>query len=195
MPLLYSATLLVLFFLLLIGEFFVPSAGMVGVAAAISGITSIVIAFTHSMTAGLVVTSIIGVSTPAILYAMVFYWPYSPIGKLILNRRPGQVDEPIESKIRGGAKRKDLVGKLGEAMTDLLPSGRAVIEGARLDVFSDGSVIDKGTPIVVTSVIGGKIRVRIAGPGDIDPEQTQVQRSTESIESSLESLDLDDLDD
>jgi membrane-bound serine protease (ClpP class) len=195
MPLTYSAALLVLFVLLLIGEFFIPSAGMVGVAAGIAGITSIAIAFTHSMRAGFVVMGVIAVSTPAILYAMIHYWPHTPIGRRILNRRPGQTDEPTESRLRSGEKRKDLVGQIGVAKTDLLPGGLIVINGKRLDAISEGSVIDAGTKVVVISSETGKIRVRVAGAGDIDPHQVDVQRRTESIETSLESLDLDSLED
>lgn len=194
MPLTYSLALLILFFLLLVAEFFIPSAGVVGVAAAIAAITSIVIAFTHSMAAGIVMLGVITISTPVILYAMICLWPHTPIGKLILNRRPGQIDEPIESRLRSGEKRKELIGRLGIAKTNLLPSGLVVIDGKRIDAVSEGSPIDAGTDVVVISTVAGKIRVRVAGPGDFAPQQAEVQRKTEAIETSLESLDLDDLD-
>lgn len=197
MTLTYSIVLLILFFILLIGEFFIPSAGTVGAAAAIAGCTSIVIAFTHSNAAGYAVVATIALSTPAILYAMVHYWPHSPIGRVILNRRPGQIDEPIESRLRSGERRKDLVGRIGVAKTNLLPGGLVVIDGKRLDAVSDGSAIDAGTQVVVINAIAGKLRVRVAGPGDIAPEQTDVQRKSDALESSLEStlesLDLESL--
>ncbi|PAY20392.1 nodulation protein NfeD [Rhodopirellula sp. SM50] len=194
MPLTYSLALLALFFVLLVGEFFIPSAGMVGFAAAIAATTSIVIAFTHSATAGFAVTATVVLSTPVVLVMMIRYWPHTSIGKLILNRRPGQLDEPTESRLRSGEKRKDLVGRSGVAKTNLLPSGLVVIDGKRLDAVSDGSPIDAGTEIVVISAVAGKLRVRVAERADLDPEQVDVERRTESIEATLESLDLDDLD-
>ncbi|MEO1525253.1 MAG: NfeD family protein [Planctomycetota bacterium] len=193
MPLTYSLGLLGLFVVLLVGEFFVPSAGLIGIAAVATAVASIAIAFTHSWVAGLGVTAVVAVSTPTILITMIKYWPHTPIGRLILNRRPGQTDAPMESRLRSGEKRKDLVGKVGIAKTDLLPSGLVEIEGKRLDAVTGGAPLDKGTRVVVTSIVAGKIRVRKAGRSDIDPEQVEVERRTEAIESSLESLDLESL--
>ncbi|MCA9136921.1 MAG: hypothetical protein KDB00_09180 [Planctomycetales bacterium] len=194
MELTYSAALFALFCVLLVGEFFIPSAGMVGVAAAIAAITSIAIAFTHSVTAGVAFTAAVMLATVGILYAMVRYWPHTTIGRMILNRRPGQLDEPTESRLPNGEKRKDLIGRIGVARTNLLPGGLVVIEGARLDAISDGAPIDAGTEVVVISTIAGKIRVRAAARADLAPEQVAVERKTESIETTLESLDLDGLD-
>lgn len=194
MQLTYSLALFALFCVLLVGEFFVPSAGMVGVAAAIAAITSISIAFTHSLTAGVAMMALTVAATIGILYAMVHHWPHTTVGRLILNRRPGQIDEPTESVLRSGEKRKDLVGRIGVAKTNLLPSGLVIIQGARLDAVSAGSPIDAGTEVVVISAIAGKIRVRAAERSDLAPEQVTVQRKTEAIEATLESLDLDGLD-
>ncbi|MCO8123030.1 NfeD family protein [Stieleria sp. TO1_6] len=193
MPLTYSIALLLLYVILLVGEFFIPSAGTVGVAAAISALASIAIAFTHSLTAGIVITLFVVIITPLILYLMIQHWPSTAIGRRILNRQPGQLDEPTESRLRSGAKRKELLGRVGIAQTHLMPSGLVVIDGMRLDAVSEGSVIDAGTQVVVISLVAGKIHVRAAGESDIMPEQFQIQRQVESIESSLETMDLDGL--
>lgn len=195
MELIYSAGLLILFVVLLVGEFFIPSAGTVGFAAAVAAVSSIVIAFTHSTTAGFIFLTAVAVATPLILYGVILYWPHTTIGRLILNRRPGQTDEPTESRLKTGERRKDLVGRVGVAKTNLLPSGLVVIEGKRLDAVSDGSPIDAGTDVVVVSVVAGKLRVRIASRADLQPEQVEVERRSEAIETTLASLDLDDLDD
>ena len=193
MPLTYSLALLGLFFVLLIGEFFVPSAGLIGITAVATAIASIAIAFTHSVAAGVAVTAVIAFSTPAILIAMINYWPHTPVGRWILNRRPGQTDAPMESRLKSGEKRKDLVGQVGVAKTNLLPGGLVEIDGKRLDAVTGGAPIDAGTQVVVTSTVAGKIRVRKAGRSDIEPDQVEVERRTESMESSLESLDLESL--
>ncbi len=195
MPLTYSIALLALFYLLLIGEFFVPSAGMVGVAAVITGLTSVTIAFTHSVAAGCVVSGTILVSTPAILFAMIRYWPHTVIGKRILNRRPGQIDEPTESRLRGGQKRKDLVGQTGVAKTDLLPAGLVVINGQRLDAVSEGAAIDAGQTVKVISTVAGKIRVRMVEPDDQPVSTDTPDRTPTAIETTLETLDFDAMED
>ncbi|MEO1618557.1 MAG: NfeD family protein [Planctomycetota bacterium] len=195
MTILYSLGLLLLFVVLLIGEFLVPSAGTVGVLAILAGVASISVAFSHSAIAGGAIVAAILVTTPIVLYFMVHYWPYSPIGRLILNRRPGQIDQLPESKTRSGEKRKDLVGRVGVAKTNLLPAGLVVIDGNRLDAVSDGSPIDAGTDVVVVSAIAGKLKVRVAGEADLRPEETEIKRQTENVEASLESLDLGQFDD
>ncbi|MEM6471121.1 MAG: NfeD family protein [Planctomycetota bacterium] len=190
MTILYSLGLLLLFIVLLIGEFLVPSAGTVGIAAVLCGVAAIAVAFSHSMVAGGLMISAVAACTPMILYFMVQYWPYSPIGRIILNRRPGQVDELPESTIRSGEKRKDLVGKMGIAKTNLLPAGLVTIDGNRLDAVSDGSPIDAGSNVVVVSAVAGKLKVRLATESDLRPAETAVHRQTENIEASLESLDF-----
>ena len=194
MTLTYSIALLILFFILLVAEFLIPSAGMVGAAAAVAGCSAIAIAFTHSHAAGFAVIAVITLATPVILYAMVQYWPHSPIGRVILNRRPGQIDEPTESRLRTGQRRKELIGRIGVARTHLLPGGQVLIDDIRVDAVSDGTPIDAGTQVVVISAVAGKLRVRVAGPGDLAPEQTDVRRKSEALETTLESLDLESLD-
>ncbi|KAA5540656.1 nodulation protein NfeD [Roseiconus nitratireducens] len=195
MPLTYSFGLLAVFFLLLVAEFLVPSGGLLGLAAAIAAFSSIAIAFTHSVPAGLAFGGTIALCTPAVLYAMVLFWPHTAIGRRILNRRPGQLDEPTESLLRSGGKRKDLIGRIGVAKTHLLPGGLVIIDDQRLDAVTDGSPIDAGTQVIVVNTSAGKIRVRAASEADLNPQQAAARESTEAIESSLESLDLGPLDD
>ena len=56
----------------------------------------------------------------------------------------------------------ELVGKTGEVLTELRPSGTARIDGQPVDVISEGSFIAKGTQIVVLSVNGSRVIVREA---------------------------------
>lgn len=52
------------------------------------------------------------------------------------------------------------MGKRGTALSPLRPAGIAMIEGERVDVVSDGDLIEPGVPIVVTHVDGNRIVVR-----------------------------------
>lgn len=54
---------------------------------------------------------------------------------------------------------KELYGKKGEALTDLRPSGMALIDGKRIDVVTNGEYLEKGTKIVVTFEEGSKVVV------------------------------------
>ncbi len=53
-----------------------------------------------------------------------------------------------------------LSGKTGKAITDLRPSGKAVIEGKEYQVLSHGEYIEKGSSVVVDGVDANQITVR-----------------------------------
>jgi len=62
-----------------------------------------------------------------------------------------------------GVTAGDLVARLhraGVADSALRPTGKAVVDGRRIDVVSDGDFIDKGTPIEVVEVAGTRVVVR-----------------------------------
>ncbi len=71
---------------------------------------------------------------------------------LVLNEEIGHDDE-LED-------RQKLIGQTGVALTDLHPSGRALINESRLDVISEGQQIEKGRKITVVSTSGPSIFVR-----------------------------------
>lgn len=55
---------------------------------------------------------------------------------------------------------KELLGKEGEALTDLRPAGTALIDNTRIDVVTEGDYLVKGTKIYVVKEAGSKIVVR-----------------------------------
>lgn len=52
-----------------------------------------------------------------------------------------------------------LLGKSGVAATYLRPSGVALVDGARVDVLTQGEFIQEGTPVRITRVEGARIFV------------------------------------
>jgi len=59
-----------------------------------------------------------------------------------------------------GTTREDLLDKDGVAKTSLRPSGTAVIAGERVDVVTEGNLIEPGTPLKVVAVEGLRVVVR-----------------------------------
>jgi membrane-bound ClpP family serine protease len=199
MPLYYAIGLLLIFYVLLVGEFCLPTGGLMGIAAAAAAVAAVVIAFTHSVTAGIVMLIILGASTPIVFISAVRLWPHTPIGKRVLNRRPGQAGEIPQRTLADGTPLRDLVGRLGVAATDLLPAGRVVIGAQKVDAVSVGMPIDRGAQVVVTKVVAGRIQVRPANRKDVDSagktsdSETGKPQSPPSLEEPLESFDLDTL--
>lgn len=191
MTLFYVAALLIGFYLLLVAEFFIPSGGILGMAAGAALISAVVIAFSHSFQAGLTVIVIVLVTTPFVLMGMVRLWPHTAIGRRLLNRRPGQLaDDPPRKTTTRGKPIDELVGSIGVAKTDLLPSGLVVINGEKLDAVSTGMPIDAGTQLIVSSVEGGRLHVRAATAEELSGEKPPPQ-SPPSLEGSLESFDIE----
>lgn len=56
--------------------------------------------------------------------------------------------------------RLDLLGVEGKALTDLRPSGTALVKDERVDVVTEGSFISKGSSIVIVKVEGSRVVVR-----------------------------------
>jgi membrane-bound serine protease (ClpP class) len=59
-----------------------------------------------------------------------------------------------------GTERPELLNQTGTALTRLRPSGTAVINGRRVDVVSEGMMIERGQPVRVVAVEGLRVVVR-----------------------------------
>ena len=57
-------------------------------------------------------------------------------------------------------ERPELLNQTGSALTPLRPSGTALINGHRVDVVTEGAMIDRDTPIKVVAVEGMRVVVR-----------------------------------
>lgn len=193
MTLFYAIALLVLFYLLIVAEFFLPTGGILGISSVAVLAAAIGIAFSHSVFAGATVILFVTVTTPMVIFGMLKAWPHTPIGRRMLNRRPGDpVAEPPKRTTSRGTPLDQLVGRTGTAKTDLLPSGQVEIDGEKIDAVSNGVAIDKGMPVVVTSVEAGRVHVRPAHEDELNPEGAQsLPQSPASLEESLDSFDVE----
>ncbi|MEM6691216.1 MAG: NfeD family protein [Planctomycetota bacterium] len=188
-PIWSLALLLVVFCCLICMELFLPTAGMAGVGAVAVMLASLYVAAQHSLLSALVTLIGYMVVTPLIIRSMLKIWPNTPIGRRILNRRPGQVKDVIKvSTLRDGIPLESLVGQTGVALSDLLPGGLVRLGGHRVDCISVDGSIDKGHPVEVTKVSGGKVYVReVDSMANENPQvQTGVSFTPESLEADLE---------
>lgn len=190
--LLWSLGLMILAFFCLVVEFFVPSAGLIGIGAAIAFAAAIFVAFTDSTSLGMTFTAVVALAVPLVMLAMIRIWPYTPVGRRMLNLPPnghaqgGPAEDPRMRQLR------ELVGRVGRARTDLLPSGQIEVDGRRFDAVASGAAIDRDSPVEVFSVEMGKIHVR---PTDRTPAAPKREANRDSAETPLEELGLEDLGD
>jgi membrane-bound serine protease (ClpP class) len=79
------------------------------------------------------------------------FFPESRIARLFVSRSTvGEL----------GVARLDLLHRTGVAITQLRPSGDAFINGQRVDVISEGALIDRGASLKVVAVEGMRVVVR-----------------------------------
>jgi len=144
-------TLLIIGALLLLAETILPglvagSIGMVCLFAAIVTAYSEVSTEAGHMTFAGVLTGL-GLGT----FLWFRYFPSSALAK-------PYISESVIGDIN--ATRADLLDKTGTAKSALRPSGTAVIDGERVDVVTEGNLIEPGTAIKVVAVEGMRVVVR-----------------------------------
>jgi len=93
------------------------------------------------------------------------FFPTSRFGRIFISTA-------VSGEIRN--EQPQLLHQTGKAATQLRPSGAAIINGTRVDVVSEGSHIEKGTPIKVIAIEGLRVVVRADGPSP-SPEPTETK--------------------
>lgn len=131
----------------IIAEVFLPG-GFLGVIGTIALAISIYFGFVYSLGLGLILLVMALVGVP-----LAFYWG---LNRLKLSRSL----KTEEGFLFPSQALEKLVGKEGISYTPLRPAGTAVIEGKKIDVVTEGGLIDKDTPVKVIKVEGVRVIVR-----------------------------------
>lgn len=63
-----------------------------------------------------------------------------------------------------GTEKPELLDQAGTALTHLRPSGAALIGGRRVDVVTEGPMVERGSPVQVVAVEGIRVVVRKTTP-------------------------------
>lgn len=144
-------TLLLVGALLLLLETVLPGmiAGIVGLGCLLVGV---VLAYSEfgARTGNLVLALVlVGLIVGAI--GWIRYFPDSRMARVFVSRGAiGTVH----------AEKPELLHRTGRALTALRPSGMALIDGQRVDVVTEGALIEKGRPIKVIGTEGLRVVVR-----------------------------------
>jgi membrane-bound ClpP family serine protease len=174
MPAFYAVALLFAFYALVVAEILIPSGGLLGLTAAVVAVTSIIIGSTYSFSLAVTLLLIYLVTTPLLFAILIRLWPKTRIGRMMLNRETLDADStPPEPTTLDGTPLSELVGRIGTAASNLLPSGQVRIDGHKSDAVSTGLPIDAGTLVVVVRVYSGKLQVRAANETDVVQSQQQ----------------------
>ena len=144
-------TLLILGAILLFLETLLPGmiAGIIGflclMAAVMLGYRDFGYQTGSLILAGVLVGLVIGT------WCWLKFFPESRLGKRFISQ---------SSSGELGVEKPELLNGTGVALTQLRPSGTASIKGQRVDVVTEGGLIERGTAVKVVTVEGARIVVR-----------------------------------
>lgn len=143
--------------LMIIVEILLPTVGLLAGLGVAAMLYSIVLALGGDIgaLAALGIALIISVATFMLIVSRL------PSSKL-WNKMVLRTSSREEAGYVSAAQQSELVGKTGEVLTELRPSGTVRIDGRPVDVISEGAFIQKGAQVVVLSVNGSRIVVREA---------------------------------
>ena len=142
-------------------EFVIATGGALAIAASLTGLAAIVLAFMASTATGVAVLAL----TP-LVGALVVHWG---LRRLVRTRAVPQVEITDDAGYHHLADRLGVaVGSSGELVTDAMPTGRArfaTSAGAiEIDVRVQGPVLSRGQRVVVTALHGASVSVSAAPP-------------------------------
>lgn len=146
-------TLLLVGAILLLAETVLPGlvAGVLGVLCLIAGVAAGYQEFGATIGNWILLGTLAGLAVGFVMW--VKYFPESRFGRVYTSR--GVVGEI-------GTERPELVGQSGVTHTALRPAGVAVIGGHRVDVVTEGSMVERGETVRVVAVEGMRVVVRKA---------------------------------
>lgn len=152
---------------LLGAEIFVPG-GILGVMGAVALIGAMLVGFqVFGPQQGALVAFLILVFMGVSLVVWIQVLPRTRVGKSLT------LSDSLEGYSSTRQSLKDYVGKEGEAVSVLGPSGLIRIDGKRLDAVAEGKWIDAGARIRVVHVTGNHLTVReVAAPPEGSAEDS-----------------------
>lgn len=144
-------TLLLAGAILLLAETVLPGlvAGILGVLCLIGGVMVGYQEFGVAIGNWILLSTLVALLIGFMLW--VKYFPTSRFGRLYAS-------EGVVGEI--GTERPELVGQSGVAHTALRPAGVAIIGGQRVDVVTEGAMIERGDSVNVVAVEGMRVVVR-----------------------------------
>lgn len=140
--------------LMLLGaEIFVPGGvlGAVGAMALVGAIGMAFAAFGPTAGAYIALATIVLLGVVIVLWIKIF--PNTSVGRRMTVSNDMADSKATETGLQG------LLGQEGVATSELRPAGFAVIGGRRVDVVTQGGMIDKGTAIKVVEVESNRVVV------------------------------------
>jgi membrane-bound ClpP family serine protease len=151
--------------ILLLGEVFVPTGGVLVVAALLCFAAAVgTILYYGTLIEGVVAIIGLAIGIPAVGYVAVMAWRRMSLKSVL--------DEP-EALVAPASDLEILKGRTGKTVSPMRPSGSVEFDGRRVDAMTEGMMLDAGVWVRCVDVKRGQVIVRKLEAGvdvtDIDP--------------------------
>jgi membrane-bound serine protease (ClpP class) len=145
-------------FLLLAAELFIPSGGVIFVLAIVSICGGVAMAFVYDASTGALTLIGVFIALPILGSLLLHYWPKTRMGKRFFLGAPQeeetQASNPLSQEL------EQMRGRLGRAISALRPSGVVDFDGQRVDVITEGMMVEPDEWVRCINVKAGKVVVR-----------------------------------
>lgn len=160
--------LIVLGFVLLAAELLFPS-GVLAVAGLIAVFVGVAWTFTADLITGAITLGVVIVALPLLGTLLARIWPKTWIGKRLFLT---PTDEATVAQTTGNQQLEQLIGQYGRTLCELRPSGAATFDGRRVDVITEGMLVDADQWVRCIDVRAGRVIVRPAEKPDLGKLET-----------------------
>src|SRR5436305_9318394 len=155
-----GAFLILVGFLLLAAELFIPSGGVLFVLSVAGLGVGIALVFLYDTNWGLYTLAGVVVAFPALGGLLLHLWPRTPMGRRIILTGPAEdmtlASLPINKEL------EQLKGRFGRTLSWLRPGGVVDFDGRRVDALTEGMMVEPGQWVRCVDVQAGKVIVRPA---------------------------------
>jgi membrane-bound serine protease (ClpP class) len=150
--------LILLGLVLLVAELVIPSFGVCTALSIGALVVGIAMTFAHDTSTGVVTLIAVFLLVPTVMGVVFKYAPRTSFGKRLFLSGP-QEDETV-ANMPVNLELEQLRGRYGRTASALRPSGVVDFDGQRVDVLSDGALIEPGQWVRCIDVKSGKVIVR-----------------------------------
>jgi membrane-bound serine protease (ClpP class) len=152
--------------LLVLAEMVVPSGFVLVVIGACLALVGVALIFAYgSMETGLMALLSLCVGGPLLGGLLFYLWPYSPMGRKLIKATEENI---TVASMAANVELEGLRGKVGRTVSPLRPSGVAEFDGRRVDVITEGLMVEAGQWVKCVEVRANKVLVRPADPPTLD---------------------------
>ncbi len=170
-------------------DLLLPTGGVLAVVAGFLAVVAIVCGFRYSFNTGLLFILATLIALPVMLLSALEIWPRTPFGKRMIVE-PLPAEEFVWSDAAKTSDVRSLIGAIGEAASEMLPSGKVRIGDQSFEAFSEAGPIAKGKPVKVLRLdVGRLVVIEVRDPITPTPSATGTGLDRPANELDIESLD------